>query len=67
MSLTRLAALGGLALIVPIWLMLFATNQYLWTHPLDLFPLLLLATVPAGRFLGLDRRLVARWGARWPF
>lgn len=54
---TRLAALGGLLLIAPIWLMLWHTNGYLWEYPLALFPLLLLAIVPAGRVLGLDRGL----------
>ncbi|PZS23466.1 MAG: hypothetical protein DLM60_02590, partial [Pseudonocardiales bacterium] len=49
---TRLAAVGGLLLIGPIWLMLWHTNGYLWEYPLDLFPLLLLAIVPAGRFFG---------------
>jgi len=45
---TRLAALGALVLIGPLWLMLLHTNTYLWEYPLDLFPLLLLAIVPAG-------------------
>ncbi len=35
---TRLAALGALVLIGPIWLMLLHTNTYLWEYPLDLFP-----------------------------
>lgn len=65
--LTRAAALGSLLLITPIWLMLLDTNQYLWLYPVDLFPLLLLAIVPAGRTAGLDGRLAARLGTRWPF
>lgn len=64
---SRLASLGGVLLLLPIWVMLFGTNQYLWTYPLDIFPLVLLAIVPAGRALGLDGRLVARFGDRWPF
>ncbi|HEX4704608.1 MAG TPA: DoxX family membrane protein [Pseudonocardiaceae bacterium] len=64
---TRLAAIGGLLLIAPIWIMLATTNQYLWTYPLDIFPLVLLAIVPAGRLAGFDGRLAARLGARWPF
>lgn len=64
---SRLAAVGGLLLIFPIWVMLWDTNQYLWTYPAeDLFPLLLLAIVPAGRTAGLDARLATRFGGRWP-
>lgn len=66
--LTRLAALGGFLLLAPIGLMLLTTNQYLWTYPLDLFPLVLLALVPAGRTFGVDGKLIARFGyPRWPF
>jgi uncharacterized membrane protein YphA (DoxX/SURF4 family) len=65
---TRLAAVGGLLLLTPIWVMLWHTNLYLWgEYPLDLLPLLLLAIVPAGRVFGLDHRLAARFGVRWPF
>jgi thiosulfate dehydrogenase (quinone) large subunit len=65
---SRLAALGGILLIGPIWVMLWHTNLYLWEYPAeDLFPLLLLAIVPAGRVGGLDRKLAARFGGRWPF
>ncbi len=64
---TRLAAVGGLLLLIPIWVMLWHTNLYLWEYPLDLFPLLLLAIVPAGRVFGADRILAARFRGRWPF
>ena len=65
---TRLAAVGGLMLIGPIWLMLLHTGGYLWEYPAeDLFPLLLLAIVPAGRVGGFDRMLAPRFGHRWPF
>jgi uncharacterized membrane protein YphA (DoxX/SURF4 family) len=65
---SRLAALGAILLIGPIWVMLWHTNLYLWEYPAeDLFPLLLLAIVPAGRVAGLDNRLAARLGGRWPF
>jgi uncharacterized membrane protein YphA (DoxX/SURF4 family) len=65
---TRLAAVGGLLLLTPIWLMLLHTGGYLWEYPAeDLFPLVLLAIVPAGRVAGLDRRLAPRFGYRWPF
>ncbi|MEV8615275.1 hypothetical protein AB0383_46535 [Amycolatopsis sp. NPDC051373] len=60
--LTRVAAIGGLLLLGPIWLMLLHTNQYLWTYPLDLFPLLLLAIVPAGRVAGLDGKIIGEAG-----
>lgn len=68
-ALTRAAALGTLLLIGPIWLMYLFSDavQYLWTYPVDLLPLLLLAIVPTGREWGLDGRLAARFGDRWPF
>lgn len=64
---TRLAAVGGLLLILPIWIMLWHTTSYLWEYPLDLFPLVLLAIVPAGRVAGADRTLAARFSNHWPF
>jgi len=63
---TRLAAVGGLLLVFPIWVMLWHTTGYLWGYPLDLFPLVLLAIVPAGRVLGVDRTIAARF-SHWPF
>ncbi|OJY52829.1 DoxX family membrane protein [Pseudonocardia sp. 73-21] len=65
---TRLAAVGGLLLLTPIWLMLLHTGGYLWEYPAeDLFPLVLLAIVPAGRHRGFDATLAPRYGYRWPF
>ncbi len=64
---SRAAALGGLLLITPVWVMLWDEQAYLWLYPVDLFPLLLLAIVPAGRVAGLDGRLAARFNGRWPF
>jgi uncharacterized membrane protein YphA (DoxX/SURF4 family) len=65
---TRLAAVGALLLIAPIWIMLWPAGGYLWEYPAeDLFPLALLAIVPAGRTGGLDRRLAPRFRYRWPF
>jgi thiosulfate dehydrogenase (quinone) large subunit len=65
---TRLAAVGALLLITPIWVMLWPIGGYLWEYPAeDLFPLALLAIVPAGRTAGLDRRLAPRFGHHWPF
>ena len=65
---TRLAAVGGLLLLTPIWLMLLPTGGYLWEYPSeDILPLTLLAIVPAGRVAGLDRLLAPRFRNRWPF
>lgn len=65
---TRLAAVGGLALLTPIWLMILPTGGYLWEYPAeDIMPLVLLAIVPAGRVAGLDRVLAPLLGHRWPF
>jgi uncharacterized membrane protein YphA (DoxX/SURF4 family) len=65
---TRLAAVGGLLLLAPIWLMLLHTGGYLWEYPSeDILPLVLLAVVPAGRVVGLDRVLAPRFRQRWPF
>lgn len=67
-AVTRLAAVGGLLLIAPIWVMQWHTGLYLWEYPAeDLLPLALLATVPAGRVAGLDARLAPRFHHRWPF
>jgi uncharacterized membrane protein YphA (DoxX/SURF4 family) len=64
---SRLAALGGLALIGPLWIMVLDNRRYFFEFPLDVIPLLILAIVPSGRVWGLDRRLAARLGDRWPF
>lgn len=65
---SRLAAVGGLMLIGPIWIMLWHTKLYLWEYPAeDLLPLVLLAIVPAGRYRGYDSQLATRFGRRWPF
>ena len=67
-AVTRLAAVGGLLLIAPIWVMQWHTGLYLWEYPAeDLMPLALLATVPAGRIAGLDARIAPRFHHRWPF
>lgn len=65
-ALTRLASLGGLLLIAPIWVMLWHTGDYLWAYPADLAPLILLAIIPTGRILGLDGPLHRRI-PHWPF
>ncbi len=65
---SRLAAVAGLLLIAPIWVMLWHADLYLWQYPAeDLFPLVLLALAPAGRHRGYDKQLAARFGNRWPF
>jgi len=63
---SRFGALIGLLLIGPIWIMLLPRNQYLWDYPLDLFPLVVLTIVPAGRTFGLDRNLAVRFRGCWP-
>ena len=63
---SRLAALGALALIGPIWVLVLGQGSYLWTYPVELLPLLVLAIAPSGRAWGLDGRLVSRFGSRWP-
>jgi thiosulfate dehydrogenase (quinone) large subunit len=63
----RLGATVGLLLVGPIWIMLWHTNLYLWEYPNELFPVLLLAIVPAGRVFGQDRKLAPRFGGHWPF
>lgn len=63
----RLAAVGALLLIGPVWIMLWHANHYLWEYPAgDLLPLALLAIAPAGRHRGFDMRLAAKFGNRWP-
>lgn len=65
---SRLAAVGGLLLVGPVWIMLWNSGSYLWEYPAeDLLPLVLLAIAPAGRRCGFDGRLAARFGHRWPF
>jgi uncharacterized membrane protein YphA (DoxX/SURF4 family) len=64
---SRLAALGGLLLIGPIWLMLLDEGPYFWAYPVELVPLAILAVVPSGRFAGFDGRLAARFRGHWPF
>lgn len=64
---TRLGAVAGLLLLGPVWIMLLDNNLFLWEYPNELFPLLLLAIVPAGRVFGRDRTLAPRFGGRWPF
>ena len=64
---TRLAAVGALLLIGPVWIMLWHAGHYLWEYPADdLLPLVLLAIGAAGRHRGFDSRLAAEFGNRWP-
>lgn len=66
--LPRAAALGGLLLIGPIYLMLLHTNLYLWQYPAeDLFPLVLLTIVPTRGRLAVAQRIHSRLPQRWPF
>jgi len=66
--LPRAAALGGLLLIGPVYLMLLHTNLYLWQYPAeDLFPLVLLTIVPTWGRWGLAQRIHTTLPQRWPF
>lgn len=56
--LTRVAAVGGLLLIGPIWLMLWPRGGYLWDYPGDLVPLAVLAIAPVPGLLW--RRILRR-------
>lgn len=60
--LVRWAAIGGLILIVPIWVMGWPTHSYLWDYPADLVPLLIfaIAPVPGRAWLWLLRRMRGR-------
>jgi uncharacterized membrane protein YphA (DoxX/SURF4 family) len=64
---SRLGPLLALALIFPLWVMVIDNGRYLFEWPLDIVPLAILATVPAGRVWGQDGKLAARFGDRWPF
>ncbi len=66
--LPRAAALGGLLLIGPIYVMLIDTNLYLWQYPAeDLLPLVLLTIVPTWSRLGIAQNIRGRLPQRWPF
>ena len=66
--LPRLAALGGLLLIGPIYIMLLHANLYLWQYPAeDLLPLVLLTIVPTWSQLSIAQSIRARLPQRWPF
>ena len=60
--LVRWAAIGGLVLMVPVWVMLWPTHDYLWDYPADLVPLLIfaIAPVPSRAWLRLLRRVQGR-------
>ena len=60
--LVRWAAIGGLVLMVPIWVMIWPTHDYLWDYPADLVPLLIfaIAPVPSRAWLWVLRRMPER-------
>jgi uncharacterized membrane protein YphA (DoxX/SURF4 family) len=64
---SRLGPLIALALILPLQIMVADNMTYLWEFPVDWIPMVILALVPSGRVWGYDRRLVERFGDRWPF
>jgi uncharacterized membrane protein YphA (DoxX/SURF4 family) len=63
---SRLGPLIALALIFPLQIMVANNMTYLFEFPVDWVPMVILALVPSGRVLGYDRRLVERFGDRWP-
>jgi uncharacterized membrane protein YphA (DoxX/SURF4 family) len=64
---SRLGALIGLGLILPLQVMVISNGGYLFEFPPDWVPLVILLVVPSGRAWGFDGRLAARFGDRWPF
>jgi uncharacterized membrane protein YphA (DoxX/SURF4 family) len=64
---SRFGALIGLALILPLQVMVIDNGGYLFDFPPDWVPLVILLVVPSGRAWGFDGRLAARFGDRWPF
>jgi uncharacterized membrane protein YphA (DoxX/SURF4 family) len=64
---SRLGALIGLGLMLPLQIMVINNGGYLFEFPPDWVPLVILLIVPSGRAWGFDGRLAARFGDRWPF
>jgi len=64
---TRLAALGALVLIVPLWLMLLHTTLTCGNTRWTCSPSCSSRSSPPGRTAGLDHTLAARFDHRWPF
>jgi len=63
---SRLGPLIALALIFPLQIMVADNMTYLFEFPVDWVPMVILALAPSGRVWGYDRRLVGRFGDRWP-
>ena len=57
--LVRWAAIGGLILFVPIWIMIWPTGDYFWDYPADVVPLAIfaIAPVPSGIWLHTLERI----------
>jgi uncharacterized membrane protein YphA (DoxX/SURF4 family) len=67
---SRGAALLALGQQLFLQLVYLSSGRWMWEQPHEWVPLLILATVPAGRVWGLDRRLADRGLRRfggWPF
>ncbi len=70
---TRLGAAVGAAQQIGLALVYASSNRWLFEQPHEYVPLIILALVPSGRFLGLDGRLRERLGWKgpgwrgWPF
>jgi uncharacterized membrane protein YphA (DoxX/SURF4 family) len=64
---SRLGALIGLGLILPLQVMVANNGGYLFDFAPDWVPLVILLLVPSGRAWGFDGLLAARFGDHWPF
>ncbi|HEV8651970.1 MAG TPA: DoxX family membrane protein [Actinomycetes bacterium] len=64
---SRFGGLIGVGLIGPLLIMTIDNGAYLFDFLPDVVPFVILALVPSGRVWGLDGRMVARFGDRWPF
>ncbi len=70
---SRLGAAVGAAQQIGLALVYASSNRWLFEQPHEYVPLIILALVPSGRFLGLDGRLRERLGWKgpgwrgWPF
>ena len=65
---TRLAALVGLGQQLFLAAVYFSSNRWMFEQPHEYVPLIVLALVPAGRFLGIDAWIVRTYPPlrRWP-
>jgi uncharacterized membrane protein YphA (DoxX/SURF4 family) len=66
---TRGAALAGLVFQLFLALVYASSNRWMFEQPHEYVPLFILAVVPAGRYWGIDGKLLRSrpWLRRWPF